>query len=97
VYVISLITSGLLGNKHDSTEFPLQQWLRERAAMFLYTYIVCLATRSSMISCEPSWLLYCARCNCKFFCYPVTYVHKILRRLFYFTDSLDVHKRKTFI
>ena len=40
-YVILQVTSMLLGNEHGIIEFPLQQWLRERAAMSHYTYIAC--------------------------------------------------------
>ena len=49
--VISLITSGLLGNEHGIPDFPLQQWLRERAAVFLYTHVTCLVIRSTMMPC----------------------------------------------
>jgi hypothetical protein len=42
VHVIALSTSVLLGNEHGIIEFPLQQRLRERAAVLRYTYITCL-------------------------------------------------------
>lgn len=67
MYVILLITSGLLGNEHRMPEYRMQKLLRERAKMFLYTYISRLAIRNSMMSCEPSRLLYCVRRNCKIF------------------------------
>jgi hypothetical protein len=37
-YVISLITLTLLENGQEIIEFPLQQWLRERATMLRNTY-----------------------------------------------------------
>jgi hypothetical protein len=41
VYLISQVTSMLLGDENGIIEFPLQQWLRERAAVSHYTYIAC--------------------------------------------------------
>jgi hypothetical protein len=58
VYVISLITSVLLGNEQDSTEFPLQQWLRERAKMLRYTYMAWLLVKLCRIIAPSNPLKY---------------------------------------
>ena len=43
----------LLGNEHGIIEFPLQQWLRERAAML--HCLSCLFFAQSMYVIKPYW------------------------------------------
>ena len=42
MYVISLITTMLLGNEYGIIEFPLQQLLRERTTVLRFAYIACV-------------------------------------------------------
>jgi hypothetical protein len=53
VYIFSLIISMLLGNENEINEFPLQQWLRERAAML--HCLSCLFFAQSMYIIKPYW------------------------------------------
>jgi hypothetical protein len=57
--------------------FPLQQWLRERAAMLCYTYVAYLVFVMFERLCLNQIIHFCAL-RFVLFCFPVTFIFLLL-------------------